>query len=233
MTNLATTSAVDITLTCSDGIQLAGQVWKVTTGSPTSIAHNNHDIPTTQANIHRRILCLHGWMDNCRSFHYFAPNLLRHLHTPMSPLPTADVLNGTTTTTTEIVALDLPGHGWSSHRSLDCPPIVLPEAIYYVAEAIHQLQWCTPTPTKQSTTVVNDEPQEPSTPSTFTLVGHSMGAAISCLYAAAFPEQIQHLVLLEGGMLFYFLLFVRFHSFIYTYRCIYNFRHQSIVDVRF
>ena len=32
-----------------------------------------------------------------------------------------------------------------------------------------------------------------------TLVGHSMGAAISCFYAACFPEQVNQLVLLDGA----------------------------------
>jgi pimeloyl-ACP methyl ester carboxylesterase len=192
MTKIATT-AVDITLTCSDGIQLAGQVWKSTPSNPTL----QDDIATRTAapNVHHRILCLHGWMDNCRSFHYFAPNLLRHLQThPQSA-----------TTTTEIVALDLPGHGWSSHKSLESPQILLSEAVYYVAEAIQQLNWTTPTTPatdiSESNITQHEQHSKQSSPTKFTLVGHSMGAAISCLYAAAFPEQIENLVLLEGGML--------------------------------
>ncbi len=106
----------EIKLCCADGVQLAGQSWK-TTGE------------TKQ-----HILALHGWMDNCRSFHYLAPNLL-------SKLPES----------TELVALDLPGHGLSGHKSADGPPAALAEAAFYVAEAVEQLRW-----------------------SNFTLIGHSM-----------------------------------------------------------
>jgi pimeloyl-ACP methyl ester carboxylesterase len=50
------------------------------------------------------------------------------------------------------------------------------DAIFYVKETVTQLEW-----------------------DSFTLVGHSMGAAISLIYAAAFPEQVEKLVLLEGA----------------------------------
>src|SRR5690606_28224632 len=33
-----------------------------------------------------------------------------------------------------------------------------------------------------------------------TLLGHSRGAAISMLFAASFPERVEKLVLLEGGL---------------------------------
>lgn len=78
----------------------------------------------------------------------------------------------------ELVALDFPGHGKSSHKPVDGPQVVLSEMAYYVAEAVRQLEW-----TQQS----------------FSLIGHSMGAAIASLYAASFPEQIRSLVLLDGA----------------------------------
>lgn len=108
-----------------------------------------------------RILCLHGWMDNSASFHQFAPALVERLPN------------------TELIALDLVGHGKSSHKSKDGAPVVLAEHSYYVAEAVQQLQW-------------QQDKQ-------LTLIGHSMGAAVSCLYAAAFPEHVKQLVLLEGA----------------------------------
>lgn len=154
-----TSAVAERVLQCGDGLQLAAQVY-ITRKTET---------PT------RRILCLHGWMDNCRSFHHFAPSLLQSLQDEAS---------------SELVALDLPGHGWSSHKSVDGPPLLLAESIFYVAEAVRQLQWYDPLPEGGD----NGISQPP-----FTLVGHSMGAAISCLYAAAFPEQIDKLVLLEGG----------------------------------
>lgn len=154
---MAAPTMTEITLQCSDGIKLAAQSWTTST-------IGDEVEPPAQRRRRQRILCLHGWMDNCRSFHHLAPALLQKL-------PDID-----------LIALDFPGHGWSSHKSNDGPPLVLAETAFYVAEAVHQLQW-----------------QDESTP--FTLIGHSMGAAISCLYAAAFPEQVEKLVLLEGGTL--------------------------------
>lgn len=139
---MTTPMVSEVMLQCSDGIRLAAQHWK------------NSD----EAADHK-ILCLHGWMDNCRSFYQLAPRLLERLNV-------------------ELVAVDLPGHGQSDHRSQDGPPILLAESAFYVNEALQQLQW-----SQQNVTVI----------------GHSMGAGIGCLYAAAFPEHVSRLVLLEGA----------------------------------
>lgn len=133
-------SPTDITLLCSDGIELAGQ------------SYGNKEDPS------QKIMCLHGWMDNCRSYYHFAPHLLKKL-----------------AERTHLVAIDFPGHGKSSHYG-DRPPMVLAETAFYVAEALRSLSW-------------NEN---------ITLIGHSMGASVACLYAAAFPEQIQKLLLIEG-----------------------------------
>ena len=154
----------EITIHCSDGVHLAAQVWS-SHHQPHQSSNNSHS-PAQQERAtqpRRRILCLHGWMDNCRSFYKFAPGLLSQLNDDRE---------------TELVALDFPGHGWSSHKSIDGPPTILAETAFYVAEAIQQLEW----------------QQE-----AFTLIGHSMGAAVSCVYCAAFPEQVLQLVLLEGA----------------------------------
>ena len=87
----------------------------------------------------------------------------------------------------ELVALDFPGHGMSSHKSRDGPPMLLSELTYYVAEAMQQLEW-----TKQHQDGDNNGCK-------FSLIGHSMGAAVGCLYSAAFPEHVDQLVLVEGG----------------------------------
>jgi pimeloyl-ACP methyl ester carboxylesterase len=121
-----------------------------------------------------RMLCIHGWMDNCRSFYSLAPAL-------MEGIPDL-----------EIVALDLPGHGQSSHKSVDAPPVVSAEAVYYIAEAINALQWNT-NDTEATTTTTN------TSTSKFAICGHSLGAAQATLYAATFPEQVSQLVLLDGG----------------------------------
>jgi pimeloyl-ACP methyl ester carboxylesterase len=72
---------------------------------------------------------------------------------------------------------------------------------FYIAEAVRLLQWTAGTPAPASTPATTTEDSSPSAVSStpFTLIGHSMGAAISCMYAASFPEQVQKLVLLEGG----------------------------------
>ena len=51
---------------------------------------------TTTQDDTRKILCLHGWLDNAASFNRLAPLLLDSTETP-----------------TEIVCLDFPGHGLS------------------------------------------------------------------------------------------------------------------------
>ena len=76
----------------------------------------------------------------------------------------------------EIVALDLAGHGYSDFRSADSSynPWQDVGDLLGVADAMGW-QRCT-------------------------LLGHSRGAAISMLFAATFPERVDKLVLLEGGL---------------------------------
>jgi pimeloyl-ACP methyl ester carboxylesterase len=76
----------------------------------------------------------------------------------------------------EVVALDLAGHGRSGSRSADSAYNVWQDVgdLYDVAD---QLGW-----------------------QRCTLLGHSRGAAISMLFAATFPERVDKLVLLEGGL---------------------------------
>ncbi|CAB9516477.1 Serine hydrolase-like protein DDB_G0286239 [Seminavis robusta] len=133
------------TFVCSDGFSLAAQCYRPPS-TPTNVTQTHN----------KKILLLHGWLDNCRSFWKLAPNLLESSY--------------------EVVALDLPGHGLSDHRPPAGPTVMLPEAVYYVAEVLDKLEW-------------NHQ---------VTLIGHSMGAAISLAYTAAFPEQVERLVLLEG-----------------------------------
>mmetsp|Transcript_5922 Transcript_5922/g.9329 ORF Transcript_5922/g.9329 Transcript_5922/m.9329 type:complete len:188 (-) Transcript_5922:2246-2809(-) len=126
---------------CSDGMTLAGQWYNIASDTPSL----------------NKILLLHGWLDNCRSFWKLAP----HLHEQSN----------------ELLAIDLPGHGQSGHKSQDAPGVVLAESVYYLAEVLQQMEW----------------------KSEITLVGHSMGASIALMYAASFPDQVKNLVLLEGA----------------------------------
>jgi pimeloyl-ACP methyl ester carboxylesterase len=74
-----------------------------------------------------------------------------------------------------LVAIDLPGHGRSQHR----PPGVVHHFIDWVPEiaaAADALGW-----------------------ESFSLLGHSMGAGISSLVPAVFPDRVRRVVLLEGA----------------------------------
>jgi pimeloyl-ACP methyl ester carboxylesterase len=138
----------ELTLPCTDGTLLAAQQWTLGEEENTGVIGNDNP---------QNILCVHGWLDNCRSFHHLGPALASQSNT-------------------KVVALDLPGHGWSSHKSLDAPPMVQAELAYYISEALHALEW-----------------------DKCTLIGHSLGAGISSLFAAAFPEQVDRLILLDGA----------------------------------
>jgi pimeloyl-ACP methyl ester carboxylesterase len=74
-----------------------------------------------------------------------------------------------------LVALDLPGHGRSQHR----PRAAVHHFIDWVPEVAavaDRLGW-----------------------SGFSVIGHSMGAGISSLTPAVFPERVRRVVLLEGA----------------------------------
>ncbi|CAB9517455.1 Serine hydrolase-like protein [Seminavis robusta] len=143
-------------LKCSDGMKLAAVQWK------------RNQPSTENATISRRILCLHGWLDNAASFNLLSPHLTQHW-------------DG------DVVALDLPGHGHSSHRSQDGPMLHLSDSTFYVAEATKQLGWWN----KNSGSDDDDLP--------LTVLGHSMGAGVAVLFAATYPELVHSLVLLEGA----------------------------------
>ncbi|AFU97555.1 alpha/beta fold hydrolase [Simiduia agarivorans] len=97
------------------------------------------------------VLALHGWLDNCASFDKLAPLL--------------DV---------SLLALDLAGHGHSSHRS--------PQGPYHIWDDLLDLDQ-----------VIAQLPEAP-----VGLLGHSRGAIISTLYASARPEQVPLLWLIDG-----------------------------------
>lgn len=100
----------------------------------------------------RPVLALHGWLDNSASFSRLAPQLRG----------------------VRVVALDMAGHGQSSHRPGSAPYNIWEDAAEVMAIADH-LGW-----------------------SRFSLLGHSRGAIVSTLVAAAFPERIDRLALIEG-----------------------------------
>ncbi|XP_074486417.1 serine hydrolase-like protein isoform X2 [Sebastes fasciatus] len=101
----------------------------------------------------RLVMCLHGWADNCGSFSTLIPLLPKECR---------------------YVAVDLAGHGLSSHR----PPGVLYSCLEYVADVRR----------------VADALQL----SKFSIIGHSMGGDIAAIFSALYPEMVDALVLLDS-----------------------------------
>ncbi len=106
---------------------------------------HNHGAPS-------RVLAVHGWLDNAASFDALAADL-----------PDC-----------ELVALDLPGHGWSDHR---------PAGAWYhyvdyldeLIEVLDRLGWANSI-----------------------WLGHSLGGALLALLAAVRPDRVEGLVLIES-----------------------------------
>ncbi|MGF1849919.1 alpha/beta fold hydrolase [Vibrio lentus] len=101
------------------------------------------------------VVFIHGWLDNSASFSSVISNL--------------EVLSPNS----HLVAIDLFGHGFSSHKSGSYYPF------HDYIDDLHQLV------TKLS-------------PNRLVLVGHSLGALIASCYSAAFPEKVSGLVQIEG-----------------------------------
>lgn len=98
------------------------------------------------------VLCLHGWLDNANSF---------------SPL--ADCMPESS-----LLALDLAGHGFSSHRSADAHYYLL-DYVADIASLCRQQGW-----------------------QQLCVIGHSMGGMIATLLAASFPELVSRLILIDS-----------------------------------
>ena len=148
----ANVSMKEIELSLANDMVLRGQHWT-----------NTNDGDNVNAT---KILALHGWLDNCRSFHLLAPKLLEKMQQPI-----------------ELVAMDLPGHGWSSHKPLGGPSILLTEGTFYIAEMLHKLRW------------VNDSNHENN--NKISLIGHSMGGSLATTYAGVFPEHVSNVVSID------------------------------------
>lgn len=145
----------------------------------------------------KRVLFLHGWMDNAGSFDNIVPRLKYK-----------DGLY--------IVALDLPGHGKSSQL----PPGSSYSDLNIVMEirrCLTELKWIQPMPKK----LLNGDGGSPrpgggritSSGSTssigslnnsggqlhkkFTIIGHSLGAGLGLFYSSLYPKDVEEVVLLD------------------------------------
>ncbi|XP_034399372.1 serine hydrolase-like protein [Cyclopterus lumpus] len=101
----------------------------------------------------RPVLCLHGWADNCGTFDTLIPLLPKECR---------------------YVALDLSGHGLSSHRH---PGVFysFPAYVMDVRRVVDALQL-----------------------KHFSLIGHSMGGNIAGMFSALHPEMVDAVVLLDS-----------------------------------
>lgn len=102
---------------------------------------------------HPPIIALHGWLDNANSFDYLAQSLQDSYY---------------------FIAIDLPGHGHSSHL----PPhstYHFIDGIFIVVQVINALKL-----------------------NKVHLLGHSMGACLGSLVAGVAPERFLSLSLIEG-----------------------------------
>jgi pimeloyl-ACP methyl ester carboxylesterase len=99
------------------------------------------------------ILMLHGWLDNAATFATLAESLAG---------------------TFRCIAVDLPGHGHSSH---------LPQLAHYhfLDGVLHLYEICEKLGLER-----------------VALVGHSMGGALGMLYAGAFPERVARFVSIDA-----------------------------------
>eukprot|EP00043_Microstomoeca_roanoka_P002373 m.37955 g.37955 ORF g.37955 m.37955 type:complete len:359 (-) comp11443_c0_seq1:34-1110(-) len=144
------------------------------------------------------VLAVHGWLDNANSFAPLMSPKTAPIHTVQQEGEAEGEGAGKTTADPStchqqqhhqdeekhaallrdlnVVAIDLPGHGRSSHKfSGFCYQMV--DWVRDVYVVVKQLGW-----------------------KRFHLVGHSMGASICLLFSATFPEKVSTLTLLEGAV---------------------------------
>uniref|UniRef100_A0A182VSV4 AB hydrolase-1 domain-containing protein n=1 Tax=Anopheles minimus TaxID=112268 RepID=A0A182VSV4_9DIPT len=103
--------------------------------------------------VQQPVLALHGWQDNAGTFDRLCPLL-----PPEIP----------------ILAIDLPGHGKSSHYPKGMHYFIFWDGITLIRRIVKYYGW-----TK------------------ITLLGHSLGGALSFMYAASFPDEVDRFISID------------------------------------
>ena len=107
----------------------------------------------------KKILAVHGWLENAGSFDRLAPLLFENVLFAQKY---------------SIFAIDLAGHGLSSHRD-DGVPYSMIGYVLDIKHVLNQLGW-----------------------KKFSILGHSLGGAISTLLSIGLDDEIEHLMTLDS-----------------------------------
>lgn len=146
----------------------------------------------------KRILALHGWMDNAGSF----DNLM-----PLLKKKNEDLY---------IVALDLPGHGKSSQIPPGSSYSDL-NIIMEIRRCLRELTWTQPikrnllngdgfrnhmfdsssSSNSSNNSLSSSAKDEDEGSKKFTIIGHSLGAGLGLYYASLFPDDVDEVILLD------------------------------------
>lgn len=139
--------------TLPDGYSIAFQRWAQESGAASTSSIEGRSSGGDVA-AKKKILAMHGWLDNSNSFSLLAPQLADRGF--------------------DIVATEHAGHGHSSHAPFGA---VLSYSTYteHAVAIMKELEW-----------------------DSCLVLGHSMGAGVATSLAAAFPEKVEKLVLIEG-----------------------------------
>ncbi|XP_055596064.1 probable serine hydrolase [Uranotaenia lowii] len=97
----------------------------------------------------RPILCLHGWMDNCGTFDRLIPLLPKEV---------------------SFLAIDFPGHGYSS-RIPDGMAYHQMDSVLILLHIMNEYRW-----------------------DKMAMIGHSMGAIIAFMFTSMFPDKVEFLI---------------------------------------
>jgi pimeloyl-ACP methyl ester carboxylesterase len=135
-----------------DPFEQIGEMKRLNIVGGLKIGYKEWGIPS--ADVSKRIIALHGWLDNANSFNILGPYFANKGY--------------------HMIAIDHLGHGHSDHLGKG-GHYTMQKSVGVVRDILQILNW-----------------------ETSHIIGHSMGASISVMYAATFPEKVDKLVLIEG-----------------------------------